>query len=88
MVLSRIYSVAFLGLDAVVVEVEVDVDRSEKPSAVIVGLPDAAVKEAKIASLEPRKIQGVLLEACVVRSIDSGDLKKKAFSMTSPLHLA
>lgn len=48
MVLSRIQSVAFLGLDALSVEVEVDLTLSEQELiTVIVGLPDSAVRESK-----------------------------------------
>jgi magnesium chelatase family protein len=46
-VLSRICSGTCIGLDAVLVEIEVDVVRNDKPSLVIVGLPDAAIREAK-----------------------------------------
>lgn len=48
MVLTRIQSVAFLGLDAVPVEVEVDAWTTEQDCMiVIVGLPDSAVRESK-----------------------------------------
>ncbi len=44
--LSRVYSCAVLGLDAVIVEVEVDT-RNGLPKVIIVGLPDAAVQESR-----------------------------------------
>ena len=44
--LSKIYSSAIIGVDAYIVEVEVDVGDG-LPSFDIVGLPDMAVKEAK-----------------------------------------
>jgi len=48
MALTRILSVAYLGLDALPVEVEVDTFPQElETQIVIVGLPDAAVKESK-----------------------------------------
>ncbi len=47
MSVSRIHSVAFLGLDALLVDVEVDAIPSDNPSFVIVGLPDSAVRESK-----------------------------------------
>lgn len=48
MVLTRLQSVAFLGLDAVPVEVEVDAFNTEQETTiVIVGLPDTAVRESK-----------------------------------------
>jgi len=44
--LARVYSCAVVGLDGVVVEVEVDLRRS-LPKIIIVGLPDAAVQESR-----------------------------------------
>ncbi len=44
--LSRIFSCAVVGLDGVIVEVEVDTARG-LPHIVIVGLPDAAVQESR-----------------------------------------
>src|SRR4030067_3770912 len=44
--LARVYSCAVIGLDGVIVEVEVDTGDG-LPSMVIVGLPDAAVQESR-----------------------------------------
>jgi magnesium chelatase family protein len=44
--LSCVFSCAVLGLDAVIVEVEVDI-RNGLPKVIIVGLPDAAVQESR-----------------------------------------
>ena len=44
--LSRIFSCGVVGLDGVVIEVEVDTNRG-KPFITIVGLPDTAVQESK-----------------------------------------
>ncbi|MCB9849635.1 MAG: YifB family Mg chelatase-like AAA ATPase [Phycisphaerales bacterium] len=44
--IARLQSVAFLGIDAVPIEVEVDVSGQGFAGATIVGLPDAAVKES------------------------------------------
>lgn len=44
--LAKVYSCAVVGLDGVVVEVEVDISGG-LPSQTIVGLPDAAVQESK-----------------------------------------
>src|SRR3972149_7807755 len=46
--LARVYSCAVVGLDGVVVEVEVDLRRG-LPKIIIVGLPDAAVQESRRA---------------------------------------
>src|SRR5688572_33379172 len=44
--LSRVYSCAVVGLEGVIVEVEVDYTNG-LPAVVIVGLPDAAVQESR-----------------------------------------
>ena len=44
--LSKIYSSALSGLDAFIVEIEVDLQRG-LPRTEIVGLPDATVREAR-----------------------------------------
>ena len=44
--LARVYSCAVIGLDGVIVEVEVDTGEG-LPSTIIVGLPDAAVQESR-----------------------------------------
>ena len=44
--LARVYSCAVIGLDGVVVEVEVDYTAG-LPGMTIVGLPDAAVQESR-----------------------------------------
>src|SRR3990167_9298613 len=45
--LAKVNSSAVVGLDAVPVEVEVDISQRGLPSFTIVGLPDKAVEEAK-----------------------------------------
>ena len=45
--LAKVNSSAVVGLDAVPVEVEVDIASGSLPSFTIVGLPDKAVEEAK-----------------------------------------
>ena len=44
--LACVYSCAVIGLDGVIVEVEVDTGEG-LPSVIIVGLPDAAVQESR-----------------------------------------
>ena len=44
--LDRVYSCAVIGLDGVVVEVEVD-HTAGFPGMIIVGLPDAAIKKGR-----------------------------------------
>ena len=45
--LARVFSCALVGLDGELVEVEVDISRAQLPHTSVVGLPDAAVQEAK-----------------------------------------
>lgn len=88
MALSRMHSVAFLGLDALPVEVEVDVSRSEKSILVIVGLPDTAVKESKDRVLTAIKNSGFSIAniACTV-NLAPGDLKKEGALYDLPIAL-
>ena len=44
--LARLHSVTLVGIDGIVCEVEVDVGRGGFEKSIIVGLPDAAVKES------------------------------------------
>lgn len=44
--LARVFSCAVIGLEGVIVEVEVDTSGGQ-PAVVIVGLPDAAVQESR-----------------------------------------
>ena len=45
--LAKVFSCALIGLEGELVDVEVDISRAEMPQTTIVGLPDAAVQEAK-----------------------------------------
>ena len=45
--LSRIHSASLLGIDAHLIEVEVDISTRGLPHFNVVGLPDAAVKESR-----------------------------------------
>lgn len=45
--LAKVYSCATIGLEGVLVEVEVDSGPSGQPGVVVVGLPDAAVQESR-----------------------------------------
>ncbi len=46
MLLAKVFSCAVVGLDGVLVEVEVDVGQGQ-PGIIVVGLPDAAVQESR-----------------------------------------
>lgn len=86
--LSRMLSVAFLGLDALPVEVEVDANEYEKTILVIVGLPDAAVKESKDRVLTAVKNSGYSISkiGCTV-NLAPGDLKKEGALYDLPIAL-
>ncbi|NGX53997.1 MAG: Competence protein ComM, partial [Chlamydiae bacterium] len=44
---TQLCSVAFLGLEVISVDIEVDLSRADKTQLTLVGLPDTAVKESK-----------------------------------------
>jgi magnesium chelatase family protein len=46
-VLAKVFSCAVVGVDGVLVEVEVDVSGGGQPGVIVVGLPDAAVQESR-----------------------------------------
>lgn len=88
MALARIPSVAFLGLDALLVDVEVDSCSSDKLSAVIVGLPDAAVRESKDRVFTAIKNSSFPLNHlhCTI-NLAPGDLKKEGALYDLPIAL-
>jgi len=88
---SRLYSVSLLGLDAVLVDVEVDIapsDKADKQSLVIVGLPDTAVKESKDRVLTAVKNSGFPAHGwhCTV-NLAPGDLRKEGAFYDLPIAL-
>jgi len=86
MALSNIQSIALLGLDAIPVHVEVDIAKSDKQSLVIVGLPDAVVKESKDRVLTAIKNSGYQTGniSCIV-NLAPGDLKKEGALYDLPI---
>jgi magnesium chelatase family protein len=86
MALSRLQCVSLIGLEALPVEVEVDVMKAEKLSLVIVGLPDTAVRESKDRVLTAVKNGGFQLGAfhCTV-NLAPGDLKKEGVLYDLPI---
>lgn len=60
--LARVYSCAVIGLEGVIVEVEVDT-ADGLPGMAIVGLPDAAVQESRERAQSAIKKAGRLLTA-------------------------
>ena len=88
MSLSRLYSTALIGLEAVLVEVEVDVTHSEKFNLVIVGLPDAAVRESKDRVLAAIRNSGYQTStiSCTI-NLAPGELKKEGAVYDLPIAL-
>lgn len=89
MPLCRIDSSAFVGLDATAIEIEVDVvPNGEKLTVVIVGLPDAAVKESKDRVLTAIKNSGITLaySTCTV-NLAPGDIRKEGPLYDLPIAL-
>ncbi|MFA6914759.1 MAG: YifB family Mg chelatase-like AAA ATPase [Parachlamydiales bacterium] len=76
------------GLEALPVTVEVDVTPTEKPTLVIVGLPDSAVKESKDRVLTALKNCGYPLGAyhCTV-NLAPGHLRKEGSCYDLPIAL-
>lgn len=89
MSLSRLQSVALIGLDAMSVEVEVDVaETPEKQVLVIVGLPDAAVRESKDRVLAAIKNSGYALSSFYSTvNLAPGDLRKEGALYDLPIAL-
>lgn len=88
MALTRIHSVALQGIDAVAVEVEVDITNSKEFRFVIVGLPDASVKESKDRVLGALRNSKHYLETinCTV-NLAPGNLKKEGAFYDLPIAL-
>lgn len=86
MVLSRLQCVSLIGLEALPVEVEVDVVKSDKLSLVIVGLPDTAVRESKDRVLTAVKNGGFHLNTFhSTVNLAPGDLKKEGVLYDLPI---
>ncbi|WP_068466804.1 YifB family Mg chelatase-like AAA ATPase [Candidatus Protochlamydia phocaeensis] len=83
---SRIHCLSLYGLEAIPVEVEVDISKAEKLTLVIVGLPDTAVRESKDRVLTAIKNSGFELGAlhCTV-NLAPGDLKKEGALYDLPI---
>lgn len=88
MTLARFLSAAFLGLDALIVEVEVDTNNADKMSMVMVGLPDTAVKESKDRVLSAVKNSNFKVGPihCTI-NLAPGDLKKEGALYDLPIAL-
>jgi len=87
-VLSKVFSGATIGLESVLVEVEVDLQKRGLPAFKIVGLPDKAVEEAK------ERVRSALLNSSakfpnykLIVNLAPADLPKKGPAYDLPLAL-
>ena len=65
--LSKVFSCAVVGLDGMLVEVEVDVGTGN-PGVIVVGLPDAAVQESRERVRSAIRRKGTsMLTSCFAR---------------------
>jgi len=88
MTLSRLHCVSLIGLEALLVEVEVDVVKSDKMILVIVGLPDTAVRESKDRVLTAVKNGGFQLGLFYSTvNLAPGDIKKEGVLYDLPIAL-
>ena len=86
--ITRLFSAALRGVDAVEVEVEVHGREGEKPGTIVVGLPDAAVRES--AMRVGSAISSSSFRDCTVNVVNlaPADLKKEGPSFDLPIALA
>src|SRR6478609_8420960 len=84
--LAKVNSAAIVGLDAVPVEVEVDIASQGLPSFTIVGLPDKAVEEAKERVRSALKNSGADMPAKrITVNLAPADLPKEGPSYDLPI---
>lgn len=86
MPLTHLSCVSLIGLEAIPIEVEVDVSKGERQSLIIVGLPDTAIRESKDRVLTAIKNAGFSLGSlqCTVNLAPS-DLKKEGVLYDLPI---
>lgn len=83
---SRINSLALIGYEASLVQVEIDLKKSEKGNLQIIGLPDAAVKESKERVRAALQNIGISLEFHNgVINLAPGDIKKEGALYDLPI---
>ena len=86
--LARLKTFTLLGIEAMPVDVEVDLSPAAMPKTILVGLPDAAVKEST------HRVERAIVNRAFVRPLDRvvinlapGDLPKQAPSFDLPVAL-
>jgi magnesium chelatase family protein len=86
--LARLHAYTLLGIEAVPVQVEVDLSPTMTPKTILVGLPDAAVREST------HRVERALINSGYQRPFDRlvinlapGDLPKQAAGFDLPISL-
>src|SRR6476620_9010545 len=86
--LAKLHTFSLLGIDAVPVEVEVDVSPGALPKTVLVGLPEAAVKESTQRVERAIVTSGFLRpDDRIVINLAPAELPKQAASFDLPITL-
>ena len=87
--ITRLFSAALRGVDAQEVEVEVNARGADKPVIIIVGLPDAAVRESSQRVTSAIGASALFLDDGVKTvNLAPADLKKEGPSFDLPIALA
>jgi magnesium chelatase family protein len=87
--ITRLFSAALRGIDAQEVEVEVNARGADKPMVVIVGLPDAAVRESSQRVVSAIGASALRLgDGVKTVNLAPADLKKEGPSFDLPIALA
>lgn len=85
----KLFSAALRGVDACEVEVEVNARGADKPAVIIVGLPDAAVRESSQRVTSAIVASALFLEDGVKTvNLAPADLKKEGPSFDLPIAIA
>ncbi|HEY2759304.1 MAG TPA: magnesium chelatase domain-containing protein, partial [Pirellulales bacterium] len=86
--LAKLHTFSLLGIDALPVEVEVDVSPGALPKTILVGLPEAAVKEST------HRVERAMVNSGFMRPQDKivinlapAELPKNAASFDLPISL-
>ncbi len=87
--ITRLFSAALRGVEAQEVEVEVNARGADKPQVIIVGLPDAAVRESSQRVISAIGASALFLDDGVKTvNLAPADLKKEGPSFDLPIALA
>src|ERR1700686_3357740 len=84
--LAKVWSAATLGIDAVRIVVEVDARKADQPGFTLVGLPDAAVREAYSCVRSALRHCGYWLpQRHITVNLSPADVKKEGSGFDLPI---